>query len=75
MEMNLSYDKATLVSDYDPIFFITVPLLFVFAQLTAGQYGETYTGDGTYYGHVTDGNCAYGSSPPKMYNDMYAGDK
>eukprot|EP00752_Nemacystus_decipiens_P013640 g12093.t1 len=35
-----------------------------------GQYGQTYTGEGTYYGFTTDGNCAYRSLVPSMYQDM-----
>ncbi|CAM9901943.1 unnamed protein product, partial [Hapterophycus canaliculatus] len=29
-----------------------------------------YSGDATYYGYTTEGNCAYGGDTPGMYNGM-----
>eukprot|EP00752_Nemacystus_decipiens_P013639 g12092.t1 len=38
--------------------------------VSGGQYGQTYTGEGTYYGFTTDGNCAYRDTVPGMYDGM-----
>lgn len=40
---------------------------------SGGQYGEEYTGEGTYYGHTTEGNCAFFNDVPDMYEGMIAG--
>lgn len=41
---------------------------------SGGQYGDVYAGDGTYYGHTTEGNCAFFDNVPDMYEGMIAGD-
>ena len=33
-------------------------------------YGESFSGDATYYGYTTQGNCAIREPIPSMYNDM-----
>lgn len=35
--------------------------------------GSTFTGDGTYYGETSDGNCAIRSPIPTMYTGMIPG--
>lgn len=35
--------------------------------------GETFSGEGTYYGYTTDGNCAIREPIPGMYNGMQPG--
>jgi len=40
------------------------------ATFSGGMYGTTYSGDGTYYGFTTEGNCAYKDNVPGMYAGM-----
>ncbi|CAM9416936.1 unnamed protein product, partial [Hapterophycus canaliculatus] len=39
-------------------------------DFSGGQYGTEYSGEGTYYGETTEGNCAYGGDVPGMYSGM-----
>ena len=34
------------------------------------MYGTTYSGDATYYGYTSGGNCGYGYNVPGMYDGM-----
>lgn len=34
------------------------------------MYGETFTGEGTYYDYTTGGNCAYGGDVLDMWKNM-----
>lgn len=36
-------------------------------------YGETFSGEGTYYGYTTQGNCAIREPIPGMYEGMTPG--
>jgi len=44
-------------------------------QLSSDPYdGTTFTGDGTYYGTTSNGNCAIRSPIPSMYDGMIPGE-
>ena len=40
-----------------------------------GQYGKTYSGDATYYGFSTGGNCAYKGTVAGLYGGMIPSEK
>ena len=42
---------------------------------SGGMYGTTYSGDATYYGYTTGGNCAYKGNVPGMYDGMIPSEK
>lgn len=52
---------------------------FMNAQATppvsGGQYGQTYVGEGTYYGGTTGGNCGFRSTVLGMYSGMIPGEQ
>ncbi|CAB1107438.1 unnamed protein product [Ectocarpus sp. CCAP 1310/34] len=39
-------------------------------SFSGGQYGEEYSGEGTYYGHTTAGMCSFFDDVPEMYDGM-----
>lgn len=43
------------------------------SPVSGGQYGQSFSGDGTYYGETDGGHCSYGASPPGMYSGMIPG--
>ena len=43
-------------------------------SITAGQYGKEYSGDATYYGFTTAGNCAFFDNVPQQYDGMIPGE-
>lgn len=51
----------------------TAAVALLVSQPVLGEvypYGDTFSGDGTYYGYTTKGNCAIREPIPGMYRDM-----
>lgn len=42
---------------------------------TGGGYGEKFSGDATYYGFTTAGNCAFFNNVPEQYDGMIPGER
>ncbi len=44
-------------------------------EVSGGMYGSVYSGDATYYGFTTEGNCNYKGNVPGMYDGMIPSEK
>lgn len=42
-------------------------------DVSGGEYGTTFHGDGTYYSGISEGNCGYFDDFPSIYSDMTPG--
>ena len=68
-----STSESTPEPTLEPVSESTVEIGSVYYETLAYPYdGTIFSGDGTYYGETSDGNCAI-HSIPSMYNDMIPG--